>query len=66
MYSTIMVNIDPFADSTQLLAVVKDVVQRFDAHVIGIAASQPIQVVQDGGLYVARLSNSTARKSGKV
>ena len=49
MYSTIMVNLELFQDCTRLLKITGDLAERFEADVIGVSASQPIQVVYDAG-----------------
>lgn len=49
MYSTIMVNLDPFGDNARLLEIARGLAERFRAGIIGITASQPIQVVYDAG-----------------
>jgi len=45
MYSTLMVYLEPGLDPAPLLQVAGDLAERFDAAVIGVAASQPIKLV---------------------
>lgn len=43
-YSTLMVHLDLGVSNAGVLAVAADLAQRFDAHVVGIAACQPLQI----------------------
>ncbi|MEO8858576.1 MAG: universal stress protein [Burkholderiaceae bacterium] len=49
MYSTLMVYLDPFADNTGLLQITGALAQRFDASVLGVAASRLVGVDYDVG-----------------
>jgi nucleotide-binding universal stress UspA family protein len=51
-YATVMVHLQLGRSNIGLLQVVGDLIERFGASVIGIAASQPIQVVYADGCYV--------------
>ena len=49
-YKTLMVHLDLEADNQGLLQVTGDLAQHFKAHVIGIAACQPTQILFDEGI----------------
>ncbi len=51
-YRTVMVHLVPGASNTAVLRVAAELATRFDAGVIGIAACQPMQIVDGGGCYV--------------
>ena len=51
-YATIMIHLEPGHPNTRLLDTALDFSTRFEANVIGIAASQPIQMMY-GDLYVS-------------
>jgi nucleotide-binding universal stress UspA family protein len=50
MYSTLMVYLEPERDNARLLKVTADLARRFGAGVVGIAASQPLQIVYGQGV----------------
>jgi nucleotide-binding universal stress UspA family protein len=49
MYSTLMVYLDPLRNNANLLKVTAELAERFDASVIGVAASQLIRMAYNAG-----------------
>jgi len=54
-YKTLMVHLELQKNNDALLKFVGDLAERFQAHVIGIAACQPMQILYDEGLTAGEL-----------